>query len=104
MNFGEEGDKCYILLKGKVGIYKPTPITKQMTLRDYVEYLVHIRDIEKNMPKFERVLNYNSKVDKFKLISIDFDYTKIPRSTFTLNISPKIFNSLFKLSDLPLKG
>ena len=86
MNFGEEGDKCYILLKGKVGIYKPTPITKQMTLRDYVEYLVHIRDIEKNMPKFERVLNYNSKVDKFKLISIDFDYTKIPRSTFTLNI------------------
>ena len=28
MNFGEEGDKCYILLKGKVGIYKPFPITK----------------------------------------------------------------------------
>ena len=86
MNFGEEGDKCYILLKGKVGIYKPIPITKQMTLRDYVEYLVHIRDIEKNMTKFERILNYNSKIDKYKLISIDFDYTKIPRSTLALNI------------------
>ena len=57
-----------------------------MTLRDYVEYLVHIRDIEKNMPKFERILNYNSKIDKYKLISIDFDYTKIPRSTLALNI------------------
>ena len=42
MNFGEEGEKCYILLKGTVGIYKPFPITKQMTLRDYVEYLVNI--------------------------------------------------------------
>ena len=86
MNFGEEGDKCYILLKGKVGIYKPFPITKQMTLREYVEYLVHIRDIEKDMQKFDRILNYNSKIDKFKLISLDFDYTKIPRSSQPLSI------------------
>ena len=86
MNFGEEGDKCYILLKGKVGIYKPFPITKQMTLRDYVEYLVNVRDIEKNMTKFERILNYNSKIDKYKLFAIDFDYTKIPKSSFNLSI------------------
>ena len=86
MNFGEEGDKCYILLKGKVGIYKPFPITKQMSLRDYVEYLVRVRDIEKNMTKFDRILNYNSKIDKIKLFAIDFDYTKIPKSSFTLSI------------------
>ena len=86
MNFGEEGDKCYILLKGKVGIYKPFPITKQMTLRAYVEYLVHIRDIEKDMQKFDRILNYNSKIDKFKLISQGFDYTKIPRSSHPISI------------------
>ena len=86
MNFGEEGDKCYILLKGSVGIYKPFPITKQMTLRDYVEYLVQVRDIEKNIPKFERILSYNSKIDKYKLYEIDFDYTKIPKTNYTLNI------------------
>ena len=38
VNFGEEGDKCYVLLKGTVGIYKPFPITKRMTLKQYVEY------------------------------------------------------------------
>ena len=86
MNYGEEGDKCYALLKGKVGIYKPFPITKRMTLRDYVEYLVYVRDTEKNTPKFERILNYNSKIDKIKLYSIDFDYTKIPQTNFEINI------------------
>ena len=86
MNFGEEGNKCYVLLKGKVGIYKPFPITKQMTLREYVEYLVFVRDIEKNIPKFDRIINYNSKIDKIKLFAIEFDYTKIPQTTHTLNI------------------
>ena len=86
MNFGEEGDKCYVLLKGKVGIYKPFPITKKMSFRDYVEYLVNIRDVEKDPVKFERILNYNSKIDKYKLIYIDFDYRKIPQSNFLLNI------------------
>ena len=86
MNFGEEGDKCYILLKGKVGIYKPFPITKQMTLREYVEYLVYVRDIQKDIPKFDRILNYNSKIDKFKLFDMDFDYTKIPKSNHALHI------------------
>ena len=86
MNYGEEGKKCYILLKGKVGIYKPFPITKLMTLRDYVEFLVKVRDKEKDIPKFERILNYNSKIDKIKLYEIDFDYTKIPQSYYKLNI------------------
>ena len=86
MNFGEDGDKCYILLKGRVGIYKPFPITKQMTLRDYVEFLVDIRDNERNIPKFDRILNYNSKIDKVKLFAIDFDYTKIPQTYNNLSI------------------
>jgi CRP-like cAMP-binding protein len=86
MNFGEEGDKCYILLRGVVGIYKPFPITKQLSLREYIEYLVNVRDLEKNMPKFERILNYNSKIDKIKLYEIEFDYTKIPQTTSKINI------------------
>ena len=86
MNFGEEGDKCYILLKGVVGIYKPFPITKQLSLREYVEYLANVRDLEKNMPKFDRILNYNSKIDKIKLFAIEFDYTKIPQTTSKINI------------------
>ena len=86
INFGDEGDKCYILLKGRVGIYKPFPISKKMTLREYVEHLVHIKDIEKNMPKFERILSYNSKIDNIKLYAMEFDYTKLPKSGYTINI------------------
>ena len=86
MNFGEIGDKCYILLKGTVGIYKPFPITKRMTLRQYVEYLAYVRDEEKNKVKFERILNYNSRIDKNQLYLIDFNPEKIPNFTSGLTI------------------
>ncbi len=86
INFGEEGDKCYVLLKGKVGIYKPFPVSKKMSFRDYVEYLVSVRDIEKNILKFERILNYNSKIDKSILLYIDFDYKRINQSNNLLDI------------------
>ena len=86
VNFGEEGDKCYVLLKGSVGIYKPFPITKIMTLRQYVEYIAQVKDEEKNKTKFERILNYNSKIDKNQLYLIDFDYTKVPMYSTGLTI------------------
>ena len=86
VNFGEEGDKCYVLLKGSVGIYKPFPITKRMTLRQYVEYIAKVKDEEKNKTKFERILNYNSKIDKNQLYLIDFDYTKVPMYSTGLTI------------------
>ena len=86
MNFGEVGDKCYILLQGSVGVYKPFPINKRMTLRDYVEYLAQLRDDKKNTAKFERILNYNSRIDKHKLYLIDFDYNKIPKYSSEISI------------------
>ena len=75
---GDDADKIYILLKGSISILKPIPIQKSMNLRDYVEYLANIRDEEKNEVKFKRIEEYNKKVNRLKLISIDYDYTKIP--------------------------
>ena len=86
VNFGEEGDKCYVLLKGTVGIYKPFPITKRMTLKQYVEYLANVRDEEKNKVKFERILNYNSRIDKNQLYLIDFNPEKVPSFSSGLTI------------------
>ena len=86
VNFGEEGDKCYVLLKGSVGIYKPFPITKRMTLKQYVEYLANVRDEEKNKVKFERILNYNSRIDKNQLYLIDFNPEKVPYFSSGLTI------------------
>ena len=86
MNFGDQGDKCYILLHGTVGIYKPFPITTKMTLKEYVEYLVKVRDEEKNQSKFERILNYNSRIDKTQLYLIDFNPNRVPKYTASLTI------------------
>ena len=68
INYGEIGDKFFILLSGTVNVYKPSPKNIYMTLYDYVKYLVNIRDVEKNLLKFERIQNYNSNVDQDKLL------------------------------------
>ena len=77
-SYGDDVDKFYFILKGSVKILKPTPVQKSMSFRDYVEYIVNIRDIEKNELKFKRIEGYNPNVSKFKLIELDYDYTKIP--------------------------
>jgi len=81
INFGEIGNKFYILLSGTVSIYKPSPKNMNMTLYDYVSYLVNIRDIEKNLLKFERVQNYNSNIDRVKLLLINYNPEKLPYSS-----------------------
>ena len=77
---GDDVDKIYFILKGSVKILKPTPVQKSMSFRDYVEYIVNVRDVEKNELKFKRIEGYNPNVSKFKLIELDYDYKKIPPS------------------------
>ena len=79
-SYGDEIDKLYMILKGSISIIKPVTTTKSMSLRDYVEYLKRIREIEKDEMKFQRIQDYNKKVNRFKLISIDYDHTQIPES------------------------
>ena len=77
-SFGDDVNRLYIILKGSIKIQKPVTVKKSMSLRNYVEYLVKIRDEEKDEIKFKRIQNYNKKVNRLKLIAIDYDYTKIP--------------------------
>ena len=81
IHFGEIGDKFYILLSGTVSIYKPSPKNMNMTLHDYVDYLVRVRDLEKNLLKFERIQDYNSSIDRVKLLIINYNSSKLPYST-----------------------
>ena len=83
---------------------KPFPIIKQMTLRDYVEYLSNIRNIENDIPKYERIINYNSKIDKIKLYEIDFDYKQIPQTFHNLNIVAEEERELAQASEGNLFG
>ena len=81
INYDEIGNKFFILLSGTVNVYKPFPKNISMTLYDYVNYLVNIRDVQKNLLKFERIQNYNSNVDKDKLLHINYNAKKLPYSS-----------------------
>ena len=80
INYGEIGDKFYIILSGNINVYKPSPKNVYMTLYDYVKYLVNIRDIQNNQLKFERIQNYNSNIDRVKLVQINYNPEKLPYS------------------------
>ena len=60
ISFGEEGDKFYILFNGKVSLYKPTYIQKEMKLREYVSLMEDIKDNEENELKFNRMKEKNA--------------------------------------------
>ena len=83
LNYGEEQDRFYIILKGKVTMHKPFPKEELLTLREYVQYLVSVRDKENNLAKFNRIQDYNSKINKYKLLSIEYDHTKLPETKKT---------------------
>ena len=86
IKFGEEGDKFYILLHGKVILYKPTYTEKRMTLKNYLLYLHNIRNEEKDDSKLKRLLEKNShlQLDMPKLLSLPIS-----------NINPKKNVSVF---------
>lgn len=65
INYGEEGDKFYILIDGVVAIYKPIYVLKQMRLNDYMEYMSNLRYKQNNKLKYTRIndKNYDQGVD-----------------------------------------
>lgn len=79
-NYGDESDKFYIILKGSIGLYKPFPKAISFTLHEYIDFLVKVRDEENNLSKFNRIQDYNSKVNKLKLLSVDYDSSQFPET------------------------
>lgn len=69
INFGEIGDKAYVLLKGKIGIYKPRDIEQRMSFEDFEAYVNQIRLFEGNMAKYKRLVNKNDHIDLFSIFS-----------------------------------
>lgn len=77
IRFGEEGDKFYILLSGKVNLYKTVYPQKLMTLTEYLSYMQNIVNIEGNQLKFERIKEKN------QFLNLDLDsLMMIPPESF----------------------
>jgi len=73
MKYGENGDKFYIVLKGKIALYKPIYNRKEMTLKDYSKYINNIKLNELDDLKYNRIIEKNShlKIDLELLNKLD---------------------------------
>ena len=73
ISYGEEGDKFYILLEGKINLFKPIYTQKKLTLQEYIIYLNTVKNDDKTGLKFDRIVEKNKNLN----IDIDF-YMQIP--------------------------
>ena len=73
IKYGQEGDKFYIILKGKIKISKPIYIEKCITLKEYLEIMYDIKNNENDFLKYNRINDRNSNLNLNveKLLSID---------------------------------
>ena len=59
INYGDEGYRFYIVLNGRVGIYKHRMIEKEMSYKEYLQYYHNIKFVEKNELKSKRLEDKN---------------------------------------------
>ena len=60
INYGELGDKFYILLEGSVAIYKPVYYEEYLTPLEFSDLLIKIRDVDLDQLKYERLIEKNN--------------------------------------------
>ena len=63
VTFDEEGDRCYILLEGEVSILKPQYVTKQLTIKEYVNYLQKCDKKDPSKITRERIIEKNNHIN-----------------------------------------
>jgi CRP-like cAMP-binding protein len=73
IKYGQEGDKFYIVLKGKIKITKPIYIEKCITLKEFLDIMYEIKHYENDYLKYDRIneknLHLNLNIDR--LLSMD---------------------------------
>ena len=68
ITYGEEGDKFYLILNGKVALFKPKLKSKKMTIEDYLNFALKYNN-KNGRSRFEKMveLNKDLKIDYFLL-------------------------------------
>lgn len=107
INYGEEGDKFYIVFDGLVGVYKPIYNEKIMSVNDYYLYMRNIKYQENNLLKLRRVIEKNShlNLDLDVLEEMDQDsYYMRKKHTFLIEENDKLgeFGSGFAFGEIAL--
>ena len=89
IKYGEDGEKFYIILKGKTRALKPVTVEKNMTAKEYIKCLNHIKFVELDESKLKRYEENNRNLINYSLlknsnynisyITIDLEYNKVFR-------------------------
>ena len=84
MKFGEVGDKFYIVLKGKVALYKPIYNRKEMTLQKYSNLMYDIKYHELDQLKYDRMIEKNNHliIDVEILFKLDSNAQSMKQKSF----------------------
>ena len=81
INFGELGQKFYIVLEGFVEIYKPIYESIFASKNEFIQILKYIKRKEKNEKKYLRIKRYNKErnieIDEYENIDPDMDFMKV---------------------------
>ena len=86
IRYGEIGDKFYVVMEGKIQIYKPMYEGVQMTPNEFIKYMNNIQLIEKDEDKYSRLKEFN----KNKNFDLDKYMTYAP-NTNVMNTKRDIF-------------
>jgi len=86
INYGETGDKFYIVLEGSVEVYKPIYESISATTNEFIKILQDIKNNEKNEKKYLRIKAYN----KERNIDIT-DYENIDSKMDFMNVKSDFF-------------
>jgi len=74
VTYDEEGDKCYIVLKGAISILKPIYFNEQLTMRQYIIYLNELDKKDPSTISRKRIMAKNNhiEVDVLSLLKTNF--------------------------------
>ena len=86
INYGESGDKFYIVLEGSVEVYKPIYEPISATTNEFIKILQDIKNKEKNEKKYLRIKAYN----KERNIDIS-NYENIDSKMNFMNVKSEFF-------------
>ena len=88
-NYGEPGDKFYIMLQGSVSLFKPEYKEMYLTPYEFYEYLSRIKDVDLDILKYERILEKNSSILGKNIKNKDLSF--LSKNKFYYNFSKKKF-------------
>jgi CRP-like cAMP-binding protein len=108
-NYGEPGDKFYILLQGSVSLYKPEYKEEHLTPYEFYEILQRIKEKERDNLQYQRILDKNSHVlgnniKDISFLSVNKSYYAFHKKKFLLENMAKIgeFKEGFSFGEMAL--